>query len=388
MLADDRCDAEDLVSRLRTLGEQEQAPVFAGVLHMLAHLSIPDVQAERLLDDLLRHRDEVRRALGRDPGLRVATIDYLTNVKKLLANPTVVESSQLERTERSAVTDPLTRLYNRRFFARALALEIRRSHRYALRLSLLMLDLDGFKRLNDEHGHMFGDLVLHRVGRVLRRAVRDADTPCRFGGEEFAVILPETDRLGAYTLAERVRRALRDEFCKRRVNGTLIEVTVSGGIASYPVDGEEPSELIARADAALYVAKRGGKDRISPYHSEQRETIRYPAREALQAELRAMPDGPLLGVTPLNLSRGGGLLDLEGEVPDGEPVEIIFHGRDRWGRPRIWNAAARVVRVERAAGPDSCGRIAVAFDGGLQNDCLDQQVQRSRPLRVVGGAAG
>jgi diguanylate cyclase (GGDEF)-like protein len=388
LLADDRCDGDRLMTRLRELREAEGIRACSAALGVLAHLEIPEVQAERLLVDLLRHRGEVTRALGRDPGLRVAAIDYLSNVNKLLANPAVVESSELERTARSAVTDSLTRLHNRRHFSQALALEVRRSHRYSLQLSLLMLDLDAFKRLNDRHGHLFGDLVLQRVGQELRRAVRDADSPCRYGGEEFAVILPETDRLGGLAVAERIRERIHRSFVERSVGGKRVEVTLSGGIASYPADGEEAQALIERADQALYLAKRLGKNRISLYHSERRGAIRYPAKSTARASLRAPTDAVASEARPLNLSRAGALLEIDEDLEPAAPVELRFRGRDVAGRPREWAVDARVVRVERGgARADRC-RVAVAFEGLLPDECLFQQVQRAGALRAVEGGRG
>jgi diguanylate cyclase (GGDEF)-like protein len=385
LLVDDRADGAGLMAGLRELREAEGVNACSAALSLLAHLEIPEVQAERLLDDLLRHRAEVTRALGRDPGLRVAAIDYLSNMKKLLANPAIVERSQLERTERSAVTDSLTRLYNRRHFSRALDLEVRRSHRYSLRMSLLMLDLDAFKRLNDRHGHLFGDLVLQRVGQELRHAVRDADTPCRYGGEEFAVILPETDRLGAHAVAERIRRRIGGAFVERSVGGKQVEVSLSGGIASYPADGEDPPTLIARADQALYLAKRLGKNRISLYHSERRRTIRYPAKTTARAHLQTGPGGASSEVRPLNLSQGGALLDVDTALTETASVELTFGGRDAAGRPRSWVAAAQVVRVERRGTRGLSFRAAVAFDEPLPEACLFQQVRRTGTLRAVQG---
>ncbi len=385
LLDDDRFDSEQLMARLRELRESEGIQAYSGALHALAHLEIPEVQAERLLADLLRHRNEVKRALGRDPGLRVAAIDYLSNVKKMLVNPTIVENAHLEQTERSAITDPLTRLYNRRFFSRALTLEVRRSHRYGLRMSLLMLDLDEFKSLNDRHGHLFGDLVLKRVARVFRRTVRDADTACRYGGEEFSVILPETDRLGGYALAERIRTGVRRSFSRKPVGGKIVSVTLSGGIASYPVDGEEPAALIARADQALYLAKRCGKDQISLYHSERRHAIRYPAKPTAWASLTRAAGGTGEKARPLNLSRGGALLDLDGELGQSETVQLKFDGHDPAGRARYWVMDAQVVRVEPRPTAGQPQRVAVAFDGELPEDCLQQQVQRTRALAAAEG---
>jgi len=278
LLAGDRPDAGRLLTRLKELRELERAPVFSLVLYMLAHLSMSEEQAEGLLVELLEHREHVGAELGRDPGLRVAAIDYLCNVRKLLRNPTIVELSQLENTERCAATDSLTGLYNRRYFDTAIEVEVRRSARYSLEASLLMLDLDAFKPVNDLYGHPFGDLVLRQAGSIIRRAVRESDLACRFGGEEFTVLLPETTRLGAFAVAERVRRAVEREFAHKPLEGRAVAMTVSGGVACYPHDGRDPHSLVERADRSLYLSKTAGRNRVSIYHSEQRRAVRYPVQ--------------------------------------------------------------------------------------------------------------
>jgi diguanylate cyclase (GGDEF)-like protein len=386
-LADDRPDGEWLMKRLRDMRDREGVQAFSTLLHLLAHLNLPDLKAESLLTELLRHREEVHEALGRDPGLRVATLDYLSNVRRLLGNPTIVEQSQLEATEKSAITDPLTRLFNRRHFMRALDMEVRRSERYSLRMSLLMLDLDEFKALNDRHGHLFGDLVLQRVGKLLRKAVRDADVACRFGGEEFAVILPETDRLGSFAVAERIRRSIRTGFAEKPIGGKLVHVSLSGGIAAYPEDGPAPAKLVARADQALYLAKRGGKNRISLHHSERRGAVRYPAKGAARVELVRRSDAEPVPARPVNLSLGGVLLDTRGKYDTADHVEVRFDGIDATGRKRDWSTEATVIRVE--PGEASAGetedspqvelrRVALAFARPIPEDCLFQHVRRNR----------
>ena len=386
LLAEDRPDAAGLVRYLRQLRDEEGVPSFSTALHILAHLNLPEVQAERLLADLLRHREDVTNALGRDPGIRVAAIDYLSNVTKLLANPTIVERSELEKTERSAITDALTGLFNRRHFMATLGLEVRRSERYALGLSLLMLDLDAFKVLNDEYGHLFGDLVLRRVGRVLRRTVREADIACRFGGEEFAVVLPETDRLGAYAVAERVRRGLERRFAEKKIGGRTIRVSLSGGIASYPEDGPDAAALVARADQALYLSKSRGKNQISLYHSERRGQIRYPGKLAARVSL-ARKGSELQRGSLRDVSRSGVLLELRERVPEGAGVELGFVGHDPAGGRLCWQRQGRVVRVERLDRPPATVfLVAVELAEMLAEDCLRQQVRRTRALRAVEGA--
>jgi len=383
LLADDRLESDRLMQALLDL-RGEGCTACAAALHLLAHVNLPEKQAERLLRDLLSHRADVTRALGRDPGIRVAAVDYLSNVKRLLVNPTIVERSDLERTERSAMTDPLTRLFNRRYFTDAIGVEVRRSRRHGLRMALLMLDLDRFKVLNDLHGHLFGDRILQRVGRVLRRSVRDADVPCRYGGEEFAIILPETDRLGGYAVAERIRVRIDKGLAEPSASTSRVRLSLSGGVAAYPEDGSEPPALISRADQALYLAKRRGKNRISLFHSERRQAVRYPARPTVRAGV-VLGRGRKVEARPINLSASGALLWLDEELEPAMAVELAFAGSDATGRSRNWTVSGRVIRVEPCSGPGHLSRVAVAFAAHMSDDCLFQQVLRRRHLRAAQG---
>jgi diguanylate cyclase (GGDEF)-like protein len=374
LLADDRVPRGRLEGRLREMCSLEGVPAFSAAVHVLAHLKLPEQEAETVLSGLLDHRDGMTRELGRDPGLRVAAIDYLTNVRPLLVNPAIVEMSQLEMTERSAITDALTQLHNRRYFQSCLDLEVRRSRRYDLDLSLLMMDLDSFKAVNDLYGHPFGDQVLRRAGSLLRRAVRESDIACRFGGEEFAVILPETDRLGAHAVAERVRRKVATGFAERPVDGRIVVMTISGGIASFPEDGDNPAALIAGADQALYHAKAGGKNRITIRHFERRDAVRYPARHSASARLEG--DDRTVEVRPVNLSRGGALLATDQPFEPLEAVELVWSTRLEEKVLR-----GRVIRVEPAAGGEARRLVAVAFDDPASEEWVTRQVTRSRPPR-------
>ena len=167
-----------------------------------------------------------------------------------------------ETVQRQAVTDELTGLFNHRQFQEVVTAEVERTRRFGQRLGLIMLDIDNFKRVNDSHGHMQGDLVLREVARVLRETAREIDIPARYGGEEMAVVLPQTDMEGAYRFAERVRRRIqRLDLPLLDRSGTL-QVTASLGVASVP--GSAPADkdaLVGAADAALYRAKREGKNR-------------------------------------------------------------------------------------------------------------------------------
>jgi diguanylate cyclase (GGDEF)-like protein len=166
-----------------------------------------------------------------------------------------------ETVERQAVTDELTGLFNRRRFQEAMAIEVERARRFQQPLGLVLLDIDDFKSVNDTHGHQQGDLVLREVARVLRESSREIDEPARYGGEEMAVALPQTDLDGAYNFAERVRHRIEAlELPLLEGDGTL-KVTASFGAASLAHSpGADKDSLVAAADAALYRAKRSGKN--------------------------------------------------------------------------------------------------------------------------------
>ena len=188
-----------------------------------------------------------------------------------------IENASLhEAVERQAVTDELTGLANVRAFVSILDREIERSRRFGTPLGLVMLDIDDFKRVNDTFGHQQGDEVLALVAGVLRDLSRDLDAPARYGGEEMAVVLPQTDAAGATQLAERMREAVEALQVPRAGGGEALRVTASFGVASVPESASDRSELIAAADAALYRAKRAGKNRVESAARPVAETSSRP----------------------------------------------------------------------------------------------------------------
>ncbi len=185
--------------------------------------------------------------------------------------------------QEQSVTDPLTGLRNRRFFDERLVEEYGRAQRYADPVSLMMIDLDHFKLVNDRHGHQMGDVVLHSAATLIRSSLRDPDICARYGGEEFAVILPKTHVAGALVVAERVWRALgakvyRDPGAPPE-KAVDVRVTASIGIAFYPSKDITSAELLLRfADEALYQAKAAGRNTICLYQAqgERREATPKP----------------------------------------------------------------------------------------------------------------
>jgi diguanylate cyclase (GGDEF)-like protein len=189
-------------------------------------------------------------------------IDRLRNVELARAFTDLREmherlERQAAKLERLSLTDDLTSLHNRRAFEERLADEVARARRTNRPLSVLMIDLDDFKLVNDVHSHAAGDAVLKATAQALLACVRDVDTCARIGGEEFIVLLPETDLVGATTVAEKVVLLVHE----RNLYDSGVNVTASAGVATL-ITAETPGELVSRADAALYRAKREGKNRV------------------------------------------------------------------------------------------------------------------------------
>jgi diguanylate cyclase (GGDEF)-like protein len=325
------CEDDAVLARI----EQEcppGQPLYSSILHLLTHLSFSEPQAKKHWERLLAHRSEMVARLGRDPGLRVALLDYFVNVSQELRSPKVVEISIFERTERRALTDGLTGLYNRSYFSQALRREIYRARRHALKVSLLLLDLDDFKRLNDTRGHVAGDRVLVRTAALVTQSMRQIDVCARYGGEEFAVILPDTDRDGAVVVADRIRA---------RVSRQRTTVTLSGGVATFPDDALDPAQLLREADRLLYRAKADGKNCVRHNDPNRRRHDRHAV--TLPVEVTVAPRLVIEG-TVRNVSEGGVLLEtvqavtvgsrlgLTSRTPEGTPISV--HGQ--------------VVRSERA----------------------------------------
>ena len=252
-LFDDYFEAGDGIDGFKFLGMKKARPEFD---------SIPVL--------MLTGRDEVRLKIK---ALEQGASDYITKPfhdGELVARIRVhykIKQLQEElretnrRLEQLSITDDLTKLFNRRYFMELFELEFQRAQRYEARLSFVMIDIDQFKLFNDLSGHLVGDRVLYEVAQIMRENLRVHDIVGRYGGEEFALLMPETDTTGALVVAERYRRRV-EEFIHPEGDRDL-RVTICLGVASYPHPGiKSVDDLIRQADAALYKAKNSGRNRV------------------------------------------------------------------------------------------------------------------------------
>jgi diguanylate cyclase (GGDEF)-like protein len=174
-----------------------------------------------------------------------------------------IENASLhQKTQELTITDELTGIYNYRYFIKKLSQEIKRAERYSQSLSLLMIDIDWFKRCNDTYGHLFGNKVLKELTQRIKDSVRDVDVVNRYGGEEFAVILPQTNNKDAQMIGERIRHRVESTDFEVEEGGLIVKVTVSLGVATYPENATTAEQLVEKVDQALYLAKGRGKNLV------------------------------------------------------------------------------------------------------------------------------
>jgi diguanylate cyclase (GGDEF)-like protein len=216
------------------------------------HARLSETEAAERAAAIEAHRRELGSRLGRNVGAVVAAVDYMLNVSGDLVSPMIVEHEALELLEHRSITDPLTGLFNRYHFDATMSREIARCRRYGVPLSLLLVDVDRLKLLNDRWGHHAGDQALSRVAVAIQNSLRGTDIAARLGGDEFAIILPDTDAVAGLIVATRIRRTL--------VENASTMVTVSGGLVELPRNSAEASgpQLMLVADHALYAAKNSG----------------------------------------------------------------------------------------------------------------------------------
>ena len=207
--------------------------------------------------------------------MKLGAVDYITkpfhvdHVRIVVAK--TLDRRRLQRLahdgesyKRLSRVDGLTELYNHKFFHQLLDAELERAQRYDRNLAILMFDIDHFKIYNDANGHPIGDLALQNIGSILTNATRRCDYIGRYGGEEFAMIVPETDKQIAVRIAERLRKAVQDAEFQGESMMPTGRLTISVGVSAYPDDGRTKRELLAQADRALYRAKQEGRNRVCP----------------------------------------------------------------------------------------------------------------------------
>src|SRR5260221_3478257 len=273
---------ELLADTLESLDLSARGQFLQRYIRAISHLDLLESKCIQLRDDMPLRRRELSKTLGRQVALKPALMDVLASAG-LFRVPIVIEYDELKILQLNAVTDPLTGLYNRRLFSETFEKELNRSRRYGSPLGLVVLDLHRFKEVNDQHGHPRGDEVLRVAAATLKKALRTSDSAFRIGGDEFALLLPQTDAEQALALSRRVETVFLEML---RPLQLTVGVSMDHGVATFPQDSEQAEQLIRVADERLYRLKHANHGRTAnggtrmPSHSAPAEPPSTPERPA------------------------------------------------------------------------------------------------------------
>jgi diguanylate cyclase (GGDEF)-like protein len=373
VLSEDPHNTQRLLEGLRALTEETGIGAHAALLLILTHLAFEEGEARSHWEKILAHREQMPLSLGRDAGIRVAVLDYFMNVNRRLVKPTLIELEMLESDETDGSIDRLTGLLTGKVFRQAVQVELRRAKRYGQSAAVVLADIDNFASTNRRLGDLIGDRLLRETSILLSNNSRDIDRAARPGEDEFALLLPETDRTGALLVAERFRIEVERFFQQRESGGEPIGLTVSAGVACYPADALASDSLLEHAAQALYQAKAIGKNAVAAYQPERRHFLRFDLQPG-RFEVEVLEPATQRRLQPRNVSRSGIMFVGSEPLMVGEKVEIRLvdatqkAGRD-FLRIRGW-----VVRLEELPEPapvpssdeasiaDDRFEIGVAFD--------------------------
>lgn len=230
--------------------------LYANILLVLTHESYEEDEAKSLWNNIVAHMLKLNHLLNRNVGISIATMDYMSNVIDKLLSPVSIEEEKSVFISKTSTKDELTGLYLRDVFDVVLRQKVEETKRNDQPLSLLMLDIDDFKIVNDTYGHQLGDDVLKKIGSTIKSLVRKMDLPARYGGEEMAVIMPDANREQVFDVAERIRKEIS------QLKYEHFSITISIGIGTVSREIKTPEKLLKTADNALYQAKDKGKNRV------------------------------------------------------------------------------------------------------------------------------
>jgi diguanylate cyclase (GGDEF)-like protein len=296
---------EEVDESLRTLNAaREDLEVYRNYFYVLAHLEFDEAAAFKHWEEFRKYHAKFEEDLGYPIDTRITTLSYFMNENRQLENPKIIEMKVFQRTQEKVVLDDLTSLFNFRYFKQRIQAEMEGAASRSEQLSLLIIDIDNFKHINDDYGHLTGDGILRQIGKLIQAETSAHGPAFRYGGEEFTVIVPRVDKQQAYDLANKLcERISEHEFLNE--NSTprhKMSVTASLGVATYPQDCDDSQLLIGNADKALYNAKGSGKNIVCLFSENQRRFKRLST--SIRGELANFSQSTT-SIRTLNVSRGG-----------------------------------------------------------------------------------
>lgn len=367
LLADEVEDLH-LLTTVEALAQEHGQRVYKEMLLLMVGKHFGAEISARYWQQAINHCREIYRPEFVVRGFRPALMDYLRHVAGELSDPRIIEAEFLHNIARSSVTDGLTGLYTQTYFKNILADTIVNQRRNGDQdFALILLDLDHFKQYNDRCGHLAGDEALRLCAELITASLRDGDMAVRYGGEEFALLLPHMDRHTAFAVAERIRKSVESypfPLQERLDSGSL---TLSGGVAVFPVNGETADEIIQAADTELYRAKER-RNTIYTNAVDRRSTFRRPVKSLVEY---ASFDGALYRpALSLDISEKGMGLGCESLLSEGMTLSVRLT-RPYW--PQNMHLSAKVRQVRRQ---DELIYVGLEFDESLH--ALEELLARQK----------
>jgi len=321
-LSSDPGDSKAQCQRLQPLLNGKRNEACKIILYNLVQLNFTPENACEHWDSIVQHAQNLQTVLQRNVGLATVACDYFSTINPCLDNPKLIEFARLEETLRSAHHDFLTGLLSRGAFQNFFEQEISRASRHGHNTTLVFFDLDNFKEINDNYGHLIGDEVLKQVGRIILESKRNEDMACRFGGDEFLILLPETNKFMALRVSSKIHGQINSLVLLDH-NAQPIQITCSGGVASFPLDSNTDKGLMDCADRALYQAKSRGTHQLILYSEEKRIFTRIDFEENIR--IRPLQKQENISYSKAkNISEGGLLISSDTPYSIGTRLELLI----------------------------------------------------------------
>ncbi len=307
-------DDDCLIDAFRTLVEKNGEETYKEIIHTLTDLDLGTSEAKKYWFEIIAHQKKLSNALNRKIRLITAISDYFSSFEKSFKSHKIVKIKTFEKIIKESTHDSLTKLYNKAYLKTTLNQYLSLAKRHKTDLSVLFLDIDDFKDINDTLGHSSGDIVLKTVANTISSELRASDIVARFGGDEFVILMPNTYKISALLLSERLRKTIKEKVIV--LNDKNLQITISGGVAGFPADADKAENLLNLADSALYRAKGAGKNSISLFKEDKRRFLRIKFNRAIKLKQLGFSRSRTLLGTSKDIAIGGILFE------NKEPLEI------------------------------------------------------------------
>jgi diguanylate cyclase (GGDEF)-like protein len=328
---------------------------------------------------IVEHQKLLKEALKRDITIQAALLDYILSKGSRIEEDKPLEISTIQKTAYTSIIDPITGLYNNKYFNIIVEAELKKAKQYSLPLTIMMLDMDNFGNYMALYGHEMGDVALNEVSIVFKNNCRKEDMIFRLQKNRFAILLLNISREGSHKFAERLRVNIEEHNFKGADKLPLKKITISGGIAVYPDDGKNSQTLIIASEEALNTAKQSGRNRILEYSIKRRQTPRISIEIEGKYQIEGRKDLKPQLVTIKNISESGILIAGPNDLPLGGIIVLTF----KLPVGSLIKIKGEAVRISRKEGEKQI-TIALKFTDILPLDLLnlrtfiEQQLTKSR----------